>query len=259
MSRCVALAGEPSTVAMLSPDVALALLVNRTGQAYSTMPPAYIAYTERTHITASIGRSQDINRSVVVRNADNFAVMKDLPNGSERTGQAFPIIPYFDPLGSFGFSYFANLKLVTITLDRKDAFFYQIPQPDPNASLTVPYFAYFAPAYAPDSTESAPHFVVEPTSRLPGATFYPGDIVVDPASKLPSHIEMRESGSDMTIALDYKMLQGHWTVVHGVFSATEHVLILGTFKVVADVSYDDITFPTSVSDPRLSGTPTPKP
>src|SRR5665213_3472128 len=80
-SRCGALARETSPRPMLPPDLALALLINRTGQAYTASAPAYITYTERTHITATIGRSQDINRSVVVRNADNFAVMKDLPNG----------------------------------------------------------------------------------------------------------------------------------------------------------------------------------
>lgn len=242
---------------MVSADIALALLVNRTGQAYNAAPPAYIAYTERTHITASIGRTQDINRSVVVRNADNFAVMQDLPHGAVRTGQAFPIIPYFDPLGAFDFSYFANLKLVTITVDRKGAFFYQLPPPDPGVSLQVPYFAQFVPSYAPDSTGDAPHITIAPTARLPGNTFYPSDIVVDPTTGLPAHIEMREGSSDMTIALDYKVLQGHWTVVHGVFSATEHVLIFGSFKVVADVTYDDITFPATVDDPRLATTPAP--
>lgn len=243
---------------MLSPDLALALLINRTGQAYTASPPAYISYIERSHITASIGRAQDINRSVVVRQADNFAVMKDLPNGQERTGQAFPIIPYFDPLGQFGLSYFANLKLVTITLDRGPVFAYPIPSPDPSA-LFMPYFATFVPSYASDSTAGALHITTVPTSRLPGSTYYPSDIVEDPVSHLPSHIEMRDNGSDMTVALDFKMLEGHWTIVHGTFSATQHVLILGSFKVSADISYDDITFPTAATDPRLAGTPTPAP
>lgn len=241
---------------MLSPDLALALLINRTGQAYVASPPAYIAYTERTHITASIGRSQDINRSVVVRNADNFAVMKDLPDGGERTGQAFPIIPYFDPLGNFNFGYFANLKLVTITLDRKQVFNYPIPAPDPAAAITMPYFSYFAPTYAADSTEAAPHITIATTSRY-GSGFYPADIVEDAQTGLPSHIEMRDTSSDMSIALDYKVLEGHWTIVHGTFTSTQRVLMLGSFKVVADVHYDDITFPLTPADPRLAPTHAP--
>ena len=45
----------------------------------------------------TLGRAQSIDRSIAVRAADNFAVMQDLPNGEQRTGQAFPIVAYFDP------------------------------------------------------------------------------------------------------------------------------------------------------------------
>src|SRR5579872_2017633 len=106
---------------MLPPDVALFQLINRTAAAFAQNPPAYITYTEYTHISSpTMGRTQDINRSVAVRQADDYAVMQDLPRGAVRVGQAFPIIPYFDPLGqSFSFSWFANLKNVQITLERK--------------------------------------------------------------------------------------------------------------------------------------------
>ncbi len=102
---------------MILPDVALALLIDRTAAYYRQNPAAYMTYTEHTHVSApSLGRAQDINRSVAVRVADDYAVMRDLPNGSERTGQAFPIIAYFDPLSEFQFRYFANLKRVDITI-----------------------------------------------------------------------------------------------------------------------------------------------
>jgi hypothetical protein len=243
---------------MLPPDLALALLINRTGQAYTASAPAYIAYTERTHITASIGRSQDINRSVVVRNADDFAIMKDLPNGSERVGRAFPIVPYFDPFSSFGLDWFANLKNVSINLTRGAPFTYIIPAPDPSVAVVVPYNSAWAPSYAPDSTADAAHFTILPTSRVQSSNYYPSNVVVDPATRLPSHVEMRTPDSDQIIGLDFKVLEGHWVIVHGTFSSTEHVAIM-TFKVVADVHYDDITFPAAPPDPRLAGTPTPKP
>ncbi|MDQ2993174.1 MAG: hypothetical protein M3R30_10210 [Candidatus Eremiobacteraeota bacterium] len=242
---------------MLSPDLALALLINRTGQAYTASAPAYISYTERTHIKLSIGRTQDINRSVFVRNADDFAVMKDLPDGGERTGQAFPIIPYFDPLGAFNFGYFVNLKLVTINLERKQPFYMPMPTPS-GTDIVFPYFSEYTPTYAPDSTESAPHLLISPTPRY-GSGFYPADIVVDARSQLPSHIEMRDTGSDMTIVLDFKMLEGHWTVVHGTFKATQKVFMLGSFTANAEIDYENITFPAVATDPRLVGTPTPAP
>jgi hypothetical protein len=45
-------------------------------------------------------------------------------------------------------------------------------------------------------------------------------------------------------------------LTHGRFSATEHVIV-STFKVIADVTYDDFAFPTQAPDPRLAGTPVP--
>jgi hypothetical protein len=243
---------------VVSPDIALALLINRTGQTYLNSAPAYISYTERTHITASIGRSQDINRSVVVRNADDFAVMKDLPNGGDRTGPAFPIIPYFDPFSTYGLSWFANLKNVSITLTRKEPYSLPIPAPDPSVAIVIPYLSFMAPSYAPDSTEAAAHFTIAPTSRVATDQYYPSDVVEDPATHLPSHVEIRTSDSDQDIGLDFKVIEGHWVIVHGTFSATQHVAIM-TFKVVADVHYDDITFPSAPADARLSGAPAPKP
>src|SRR5580704_1565112 len=120
---------------MIPADLAFAILINRTSDFYQANPPTYMTYTERTHVTApSLGRAQDINRSVAVRVADNFAVMRDLPNGGPRTGQAFPIIAYFDPLSAFQFSYFANLKRVDITLQRGAPLTLAIPQPDPSVN-----------------------------------------------------------------------------------------------------------------------------
>jgi hypothetical protein len=244
---------------MIPADIALAMLINRTTAAYNAGAPTYISYTEHTHITVqTLHRTQDIDRAVVVRNADNFAIMHDLPQGAERTGDAFPIIPYFDPLSAFGFGYYANLKLVTITLDRKEPFVLPIPAADPTVDVVVPYNSFWIARYASDSTNNAVHLQIDPTSRVSSDSFYPSDVIVDQQTQLPSHIEMRTGSSDMVIDLDYKLIGGHWTIVHGVFSSTEHVAVL-TFKVVADITYSNIAFPTTAPDPRLAGPPTPAP
>lgn len=235
---------------MLSPDVALALLINRTAQAYNSGAPPYITYQERTHVSGS-NRTQDINRSVAVRVSDNYAVMQDLPNGGERTGQAFPIIPYFDPISTFQFSYFANLKRIDINLQRGQTFELPVPQNDPGADVTVPYLSFWAPRYAPDSTPERAHIVIDPTPRTGDNTFYPADIVEDPQTHLPSHIEMRVTGGDMSISLDYKVIDGHWVITHGTWGGTQHVAFM-TFRVEADVTYDNIAFPQSPPDPRLT-------
>ncbi len=241
---------------MLPPDIAFALLINRTTDYYVSNPPQYMTYTEHTHVTApSAGRSQDINRSIAVRVADNFAVMKDLPNGSERTGQAFPIISYFDPLSNFGFSWFANLKRVDIQLQRGRPIVLATPQPDPTVNAVVAYNSYWAARYAPDSTENAVHLLIDPTARVRGS-YYPSDVVEDSTTHLPSHIEMRVDGSDEIISLDYKVIDGHWVIVHAIWSATEHAFVF-TSKVIADVTFEDIAFPDQAPDPRLAGTPSP--
>ena len=242
---------------MMTADLALAMLINRSSAFYNANPPVYMTYVEQTHVSApTLGRAQDINRSIAVRVADNLAVMKDLPNGQQRLGQAFPIVAYFDPLSNFKFGYFANLKRVDITLDRGTPFFLAIPPPDPSVNVVIPYNSYWAARYAPDSTEAALHLLIDPTPRV-AQGLYPSDVVEDAATKLPSHIEMRTAGSsDEMFSLDYAVLDGHWVIVHGTFSQTMHVAFL-TYKIVADVTFKDIAFPTDSPDPRLAGTPTP--
>jgi hypothetical protein len=244
---------------MILPDVALAMLINRTADFYDQNPPVYMTYTEHTHVNApSLGRTQDINRTIAVRVADNYAVMKDLPDGGDRLGQAFPIIAYFDPISGFSFSYFANMKRVDISLKRAKPIVLNTPEPDPDVNVLIPYNSFWAARYADDSTEEALHLLIDPTARAQGG-FYPSDVVEDPVTHLPSHIMMRIAGTDdMTIALDYKVIEGHWVITHGQFSATQHAIFL-TFKVIADVTFDDIAFPTTAPDPRLAGAPAPNP
>ncbi|HEY8297789.1 MAG TPA: hypothetical protein VIG32_07195 [Candidatus Baltobacteraceae bacterium] len=239
---------------MIPADLAYALLLNRTAVAYQTTAPAYIVYRERTHVTApTLGRAQDIDRSVKVRVADDVAVMQDLPAGGERTGQAFPIIPYFDPLSQgFTFSYFANLKRVDITLERKDVGYYAIPARDPTVNAVVPYISTLYVRYAPDSTDARLHFIATPTPRA-SSGFYAADVTEDPQTKLVAHVEMRTTGGDETIALDYHVLDGHWVITHGTFGSAEHVFGLN-FNVVADVTYDQFAFPAIAPDPRLAPT-----
>ncbi|MFY9862107.1 MAG: hypothetical protein WAK80_16270 [Candidatus Cybelea sp.] len=243
---------------MMTADLALALLINRTSTYYLANPPVYMTYTERTHVSAAgMGRTQDLNRSIAVRVADNYAVMKDLPDGMQRTGEAFPIVAYFDPFSNFSFGYFANLKRVDITLERGKTYQFPIPQPDPSVNVVVPYNSYWAASYAPDSTDAALHVLIEPTPRIKHG-LYPAAVVEDPVTHLPSHIEMRAVEGDESFALDYKVVDGHWVVVHGTFSATQHVVFM-TVKVLADVTFSDIAFPTEAPDPRLAGAPSPAP
>lgn len=242
---------------MLSPDVALVQLINSTARAFATNPPAYITYREHTHVTSSIGRTQEINRSVKVREADNFAVMQDLPQGAERTGQAFPIIPYFDPLGQrFTFGWFANLKRVDITLQRDPVGLWPVPAlDDPGVNVVVPYASFWQPSYLPDSTPQRLHLRIVPTAAY-GRGYYIYDVVQDAQTQLPAHIELRSTDSGDQIALDYKVLEGHWVIVRGTLTTAQRVGPL-SFTVTAETDYEDMAFPTTPPDPRLAGTPSP--
>ncbi len=240
---------------MIGADLALAALMNRAADAYQTSPPAYITYTERTHVVGA-NRTEDIDRTVAVRTADNFAVMHDLPQGAVRTGPAFPVIPLFDPFSSFSFSYFANLKRVDITFHPGTPFRMTLPPAsEPGIDAIVPYFSEWAPRYAPDSTPDALHLVIDPTARVANS-FYPAEVVEDPQTQLPKRVVLRVNGSDEVIALDYGIVDGHWLITHGSFSSTQHVFGF-SFKVDAEVTYSDFAFPATAPDPRLAGSPTP--
>ena len=243
---------------MVPADVALVQLINRTATAYVSNPPAYITYRETTHVAASMGRTQDINRYVAVRQADDFAVMQDLPRGAQRTGQAFPIIPYFDPLAGFSYSWFANLKRVDITIKRFAPTLWPMPASDPGVNVVLPYISFWAPSYAADSTPEHLHFHVSPTPSLPNGDLYPADVVVDPQSQLPAHLEIRFVGDPTIISLDYQTLQGHWVITHARYTAPQHFGPMN-FTITSDTTYSEIAFPANAPDPRLSGTPAPSP
>lgn len=241
---------------MTGADLALAALINRAAAVYSTTKPTYITYVERTHVTGD-GRTEDIDRSVAVRVADNFAIMHDLPQGATRTGPAFPVIPFFDPFSTFRFSYFANLKRIDISFHPGQPYTFRLPAADPNVDAVVPYISEYAPRYAADSTPAALHFLIDPTART-GDSFYPTDVREDPATQLPSHVTLQVNGSDMTIGLDFGMVDGYWVVTRGTWSATQHVFI-STFKVDAVTTFSNFAFPTSPPDPALAGSPSPAP
>jgi hypothetical protein len=243
---------------MIPPDVALVQVINRTATTYVQNAPAYITYRERTHVSSNIGRTEDINRFVQVRQADNYAVMQDLPQGAQRTGQAFPIIPYFDPLAGFSYSWFANLKRIDITIKRLEPGLWPLPAPDPKVDVLMPYISFWAPSYMADSTERHLHFRVLPTPSLQQGYLYPYDLVVDSQTGLPSHLEIRFAGDPTTISLDYQTIDGHWVITHATYSAPQHFGPMN-FTVTSDTTYEQMTFPATAPDPRLAGTPAPTP
>lgn len=242
-------------MAMISADQALINVWNSTSAAYASNAPAYITYDEYTHATASIGQQRDVNRHVEVRQTDNFAVMRDLPDGGERTGQAFPFIPYFDPLSGFSYKWSApNAKILVIDLSRPAPGYIATPAPDPNATMSIPYFTTLVPVYLPDTTAGKIHLRIDLAPNL-GDGLHLYDIVADAHTGLPSHVELRSKSEIM--AFDYQVLQGHWVVTHASYTTPIHFLAF-SYTVVANTDYKNIAFPAAAPDPRLAGTPVPE-
>jgi hypothetical protein len=242
---------------MIPPDQALLDVWNRTATAYVQNAPAYITYNETTHASSSsVGRTEDINRYVAVRQADDFAVMRDLPDGGERTGKAFPIIPYFDPISQWDYSWFANLKKVDINLTRYPVGSISFPPPDSAASMSVGYFSFWAPSNFPDSAPGAEHLRVMATPNDPARMYYFPEIVVDPQTHLPSRIEIKWTTLGDDLKLDYRVIDGHWIVTHATYVTQQHYGFMN-FTVTSETAYNDIAFPADAPDPRLAGTPAP--
>jgi hypothetical protein len=213
-----------------------------------------MTYTEQTHVDGALGHPAiDINRSVAVRVADDFAVMQDLPQGAQRTGNAFPVIPFFDPFSQFSFKYFANLKRIEVTFVPGRPWLLQIPQPDAGVESLVAYFSFIVPRYADDSSDGAPHWVIDPTPRT-GASLYPSDVRQDAASALPSHVTLQSA--DMKIGMDFTTVDGYWVISRGEYTGKQSVMGL-TFTVHAVTTYGNFAFPEQAPDQRLAGPPSP--
>lgn len=233
---------------MLPPDLALAQFFNATTKAYTAQAPAYITYRERTHISASgplIKADREVDRMIMLRQKDNFAVMQDLPSGGINTGEAFPIIPYFDPLSNFGFGYSVNLKAINIEITRQDPPVLPVPVSDTSVDSTLYYLSFWSPTYLQGSTDAAPRFavaLVNPQNEYP----YPAEIDIDANSGLPRHIDIKVVGKEIDVALDYSIVQGHWMITHGLMTS-----VVGPFRGVSETTFDQFTFPTTAPDQRL--------
>jgi hypothetical protein len=243
---------------MVGPDLALAALINQAAATYNTTMPPFISYQEHTHIKAAVlgGINKDVDRAVVVRVADDYAIMQDLPAGGTNIGSAFPVVPFFDPFSQFNYCYHVGLKKIDLKFVPGKAYTFPTPATDPNVDVVVQYMTFLAPRYAPDSTDARPHILIDPT-RL-STSLYPADVTVDPTTGLPSHVTMKDSASDLTIGLDFSMIENHWVVTHGTYSATESALGM-SFHAESDTTFTNIAFPTMPPDPRMLTSPSPQP
>src|SRR5579872_6698809 len=88
-------------MAALTADIAFEQSANAAAAAYDSRP-AFVTYVTHTRIEVpSMGQDLDVNRRVIVRSADDVALLEDLPRGAQTLAHSFPISPTFDALSYF--------------------------------------------------------------------------------------------------------------------------------------------------------------
>ena len=252
----------------VTPDIAFQQAANAAAARYDARP-AYVTYVEHTHINApSIRQTVDVDRSVIVRTADDKAVLQDLPHGAQTVGHAFPISPTFDALSYFRLtSKMTAHKRLSTELTGPYGNGDIIPIRFTNVThaesdVVVTSLRYYYPRFAPDSSDAPDGRMHIQMKALPTLTndnssdFYITDVVIDNATMLPLKVTYEGRG-DRRFVLDYEFLGDAWVVRHAFFEETLlGPLNIGRVHFTADATFQDFAFsqtPPDDFDARLAG------
>jgi hypothetical protein len=206
----------------------------------------------------ALNQHRDVIRGVEVRTRDDLAVIQDLPKGRNQLGHGFPVTPAFDALSYFTLSWRvgAHQEVSSYVHDVTPLEFKEADTS--NADVVVTRLYAYRATYAADSSDAPDgrtHVTLAPfqfvVNKATPETFYFQDLYVDNASGLPATITFGGNGKLFT--LDYGKIEGHWLLKHVHY---EEVLVgplrIGRLHVIADVDYDNFTFPETAPDPRLA-------
>jgi hypothetical protein len=255
----------------LTPDIAFERAANAAAARW-VQRPAYVTYVERTHIEAPrVHRKQDVDRRVMVRTADDLAILKDLPNGGESFARPFPISPTFDALSYFRLNNNVNwhLQVFSSTTGQNgtgqiEPMTFKDPQPSEN-EVVVTTLRFYYPTFAPDSSDAPDghmHLVLKALPTLTndsGADFYITDVVIDNATMLPLKVTY-EGKDDRRFVIDYEFVGGTWIVQHAFFEQTAYgIAKVSRVHYSGDVTFSDYQFSDSPPDPRFPPLATPSP
>jgi hypothetical protein len=237
-------------------------LAANTAAAIYSAPPPFVTYHVHTHASApGVIRDTADERTVLVRTADDRAVVTDLANGRVSTGSSFPMPPIFDALASFSlnFSVSGGAGLDNFHVSNLVPMEFRKPQ---RADGTVPdvqviYLRNYTAAYAeppPADVAQPAHIVLTPTAVF-AAAHPPGylrDVFVDQTTLLPTRVDY--TGPNLSMNVQYASEDGHWVVrgfeLHTVGRGGPFGLLKSTVSMSA--TYDTYTFPATAPDPRLA-------
>jgi hypothetical protein len=249
----------------IAADVTPAQIFQRAANSAAAIyasPPPFVTYHVTTHASASgLVRDTADERTVMVRTADDRAIVTDVTvGGTVATGPSFPMPPIFDPLARFG------MKGTVTTAHGLDNFHVSnvVPyefrkreagdgnQPDVEVISVRNYTAAFAEP--PAANEATPvHLVLAPTAVYQAAhpSFAIHDVYVDQKTLLPTRVDY--VGPNFTMNVQYAPVEGHW-VVHSFDLQSFAYGPMRLSKTVVSISavYDAYTFPATAPDPRLA-------
>jgi hypothetical protein len=247
----------------LTADIAFEQAANAAAAHFETRP-AYVTYVSHTHVAVpSMNQFLDVNRRVMVRSADDVAILQDLPHGGQSIAHGFPISPTFDAL-----SYF-RLK---IAMGSRKRVFTDISGPDggqivPLQFQTVTHnendvivtsLRYYYPKFAPDSSDAPngrTHLIMQALPTLTNGNssdFYISDVTIDNATMLPTQVTYT-GRDDRRFVVDYETIGNAWVISHAFFEMTQYgVLHIGRVHWTADATYTDYQFSQTPPDPRLA-------
>lgn len=227
--------------------------------------PAYVSYTSHTHISApSMNQQLDINRRVIVRSADDVAILQDLPKGGQSIGHGFPISPTFDALSYFRLNTYVGWhKRISTDITGPSGSgpivplrFQTLTHGDNDVVVTS--LRYYYPKYAPDSSDDPngrTHIVMQALPTLTtgnNSDFYISDIVIDNKTMLP--LQVTYAGrDDRRFVVDYETIGNAWVIGHAFFEQTIYTALhIGRVHYSADATYTDYQFSQTPPDPRLA-------
>ncbi len=242
---------------MDSPDRVFFATSNAAAAAYAASP-AFATYRVASTETFA-GKTVTFENGVVVRLADELAVVRDEASGTETVRSPFPTPPNFDALSRFTHSGYFKLGLhgegVDFHIDNIDPLHYDLTKPA-NVDTYVPTVKDYIVSYAPDSNDPSLPIHLTLAQRKYADGYSLESIWVDRTTMLPTRVDyaIHGGGRAGTLSVHYAMTGGSWLVSDVVLHITWS-MPLGHISGDLKSHFSDYELSSSAPDPRLANAP----
>jgi hypothetical protein len=229
----------------VSADAAFESAANAAVAAFVRRPP-YISYAVDVRVRAQGAPETLESRTVVVRTADDLALISTAGAKKPETDFAYPLPPEVDALAQWAFDFRIGADGVRMAIAYVRPKEYRITQAVPNADVVVSSVAGYRISYAAD----AGHVHLEPATQSV-REFAAGidhmiyrDVWYDQTTFLPSRVVL--AGAEDTLDLQYRVVNGYWLLDR--FTYLTAVGTRGAKRTYAiDAVYREYAFPPAVA------------